>query len=63
MCVSGSPFPEDVDFNDTPSLGLKLINALVGQLKGSLTLEKRPVTRYRISIPLQNAGDGYRLDL
>lgn len=62
ISVSGSPFPEDVDFKNTPSLGLKLINALVGQLKGSLTLEKRPVTRYRVSIPLQNDGDGYRLD-
>ncbi|MFP4562949.1 MAG: sensor histidine kinase [Spirochaetia bacterium] len=62
ISVSGTPFPEDVDFENTPSLGLKLINALVGQLNGSLNLEKRPVTRYRISIPLQNSGDGYRLD-
>jgi two-component sensor histidine kinase len=34
----GVGFPEDLDFHNTPSLGLQLVNSLVKQLDGSIEL-------------------------
>jgi PAS domain S-box-containing protein len=34
----GVGFPSDLDFNNTPSLGLKLVNTLVNQLDGEIEL-------------------------
>jgi PAS domain S-box-containing protein len=45
----GVGFPEDVDFtNVESSLGLQLVNSLVGQLNGSIKLDKSHGTRFTI---------------
>ena len=48
---SGHPFPEDLDIKAVSSLGLILIQSLVQQLRGTLTLERNPNTRFIISFP------------
>lgn len=48
---SGHPFPEDLDIKSVSSLGLILIQNLVQQLRGSLTLDRNPATRFIISLP------------
>ena len=37
---NGLGFPENVDFRNTGSLGLQLVNILVEQLEGTIELEK-----------------------
>ncbi len=49
---SGRPFPEDVNLNTVSSLGLVLINNLVQQLHGSLSLKKNPHTCFTITFPV-----------
>ena len=48
---SGYPFPENVNIKSVSSLGLILIQNLVQQLRGSLTLDKNPNTRFTIKFP------------
>jgi two-component sensor histidine kinase len=45
---NGLGFPEDVDFNKTSTLGLKLVNNLVNQLDGEITLDKNHGTGFKI---------------
>jgi two-component sensor histidine kinase len=45
---NGVGFPPDVDFRDTPSLGLQLVNSLVTQLGGTLELHSNGGTEFRI---------------
>lgn len=49
---TGRPFPADVDFDTTASLGLQLIQSLVQQLRGTVQLTREPATRYTIVFPL-----------
>lgn len=49
---NGSPIPEDVDPNTVESLGLQMIQLLVGQLKGSMTIRKAPSPLFTITIPI-----------
>ncbi|HEX3034662.1 MAG TPA: PAS domain S-box protein [Thermodesulfobacteriota bacterium] len=44
----GIPFPENVDFRKTKSLGLQLVCALVDQLRGSIELVRSGGTEFRI---------------
>jgi two-component sensor histidine kinase len=44
----GIGFPEDIDFRNTESFGLQLINTLVNQLEGSIELDCRKGTAFRI---------------
>jgi len=44
----GVGLPEDIDFMNTPSLGLQLVNTLVEQINGSIELEKGVGTGFRI---------------
>jgi two-component sensor histidine kinase len=46
---NGVGFPEHVDFRNTPSLGLDLINSLVHQLDGSIDLDRRDGTTFTIT--------------
>ena len=39
----GVGFPDDVDFRDTESLGMQLVNNLVKQIDGTIELNVRPV--------------------
>jgi|GEM_PF-2868776 len=48
---NGYPFPEDLNIKTVSSLGLILIQNLVEQLRGSLTLERNPVTCFTITFP------------
>jgi PAS domain S-box-containing protein len=46
---NGVGFPSYLDFRDTETLGLQLVNLLVNQLHGEIELEKGPGTIFRIS--------------
>ena len=48
---NGKKFPEGIDFGTTHSLGLRLISSLVGQIDGTLELEREPHTRFTIHLP------------
>ena len=45
---NGKGFPEDVDFRNTESLGLQLVNALVNQIEGSIDLERGNGTKFTL---------------
>jgi len=46
---SGVGFPEDLDFRSTESLGLQIVTDLVEQLKGTIELDRRGGTKFKIS--------------
>jgi len=45
---NGVGFPKDVDFRNTPSLGLQLVNNLVSQLDGEIVLDASDGTKFSI---------------
>ena len=45
---NGIPFPESLDFRRAKSLGLQLVCALVGQLGGTIELDRSGGTEFRI---------------
>jgi PAS domain S-box-containing protein len=45
---NGIGFPEHVDFRQSPSLGLTLVNSLVEQLNGTIELDRREGTTFTI---------------
>lgn len=49
---SGAPFPEGIDLENGPGLGMQLVNGLVEQLGGSLRLVRSPHPEFTITIPL-----------
>ena len=51
---NGIGFPEDLDFHNTESLGLQVVNTLVEQLEGSIKLRRHPGTSFRITFPFKN---------
>jgi PAS domain S-box-containing protein len=46
---NGVGFPEALDFRNTASLGLQLVNTLVNQLNGRLELDRTGGTRFKIT--------------
>jgi two-component sensor histidine kinase len=50
---NGIGFPADLDFQNTGSLGLQLVNTLVGQLDGTIELQNGSGTAFKISFALQ----------
>jgi two-component sensor histidine kinase len=46
---NGIGLPEHVDFRNSPSLGLDLVNSLVQQLSGSVELDRRDGTAFKIT--------------
>jgi len=46
---NGIGFPEDLDFRNTDSLGLQLVNSLVEQIEGHLELKTNNGTEFDIS--------------
>jgi PAS domain S-box-containing protein len=46
---NGVGLPYDLDFRETETLGLQLVNLLVKQLRGEIELEKGPGTIFRIT--------------
>jgi len=57
----GIGFPADVDFKKTNSLGLQLVNNLVNQLDGEITLDRTHGTAYKITFKELNYKE--RLDI
>ncbi|HWQ48041.1 MAG TPA: PAS domain S-box protein [Methanosarcina sp.] len=45
---NGARFPEEVDFKNSKTLGLQLVNALVEQINGTIELEREHETKYTI---------------
>ena len=45
---NGIGFPEDIDFRNTVSLGMQLVNSLVNQLDGSIELDRSEGTSFTI---------------
>lgn len=46
---NGVGFPKDLDFRNTRSLGLQLVTTLTDQLKGTITLNNRNGTEFKIT--------------
>jgi len=46
---NGEGFPEDLDFRNTESLGMQLVNSLVEQLDGTIELDKSQGTKFIIT--------------
>ncbi len=51
-----NPFPEDKGLENPQTLGLRLVTTLVTQLGGTVDLQKKPMTLFSISFPVEN-GD------
>jgi len=45
---NGIGFPKEINYKDTKSLGLQLVNTLVGQIEGTITKEDSDGTTFRI---------------
>lgn len=54
----GIGLPPDVDLSSAPTLGLQLVNMLVGQLDGMMHVDREQGTRFEIAFPalLQEGG-------
>lgn len=46
---NGIGLPDDIDFRNTDSLGLQLVNNLVGQIEGEITLDQSQGTEFKIT--------------
>lgn len=47
----GIGFPPDIDFNNTPSLGLKVVNVLVDQIDGEIKMDSANGTVFAVIFP------------
>jgi two-component sensor histidine kinase len=45
----GIDFPEDIDLDNADTLGLRLVNALVEQLHGTICLERKGGAKFIIN--------------
>jgi PAS domain S-box-containing protein len=48
---NGIGFPEDLDYQNTDSLGLQLINSLTSQIDGEIELDRNKGTEFKIKFP------------
>ncbi len=48
---NGIGFPAEKDFRNTSSLGLRLVNVLTGQIRGTIELSRSEGTRFSITFP------------
>lgn len=53
---TGEPFPPDIDFEHSDTLGLSLLQALTRQLGGTIELQREPAVRYTIRFPADRAN-------
>jgi two-component sensor histidine kinase len=53
---NGIGFPAAVDFYNPRSLGLELVNLLVGQMNGAITLTVEEGTTFTITFPAVRKG-------
>ena len=54
---SGAPIPEEVDLEDPKTLGLRLVAALVAQLRATVDIRRAPTPQFRFLIPFPAHGD------
>jgi two-component sensor histidine kinase len=47
---NGLGFPRGLDFRDAKTLGLQLVNTLVNQLEGTIELDRRGGTTFKIAL-------------
>ncbi len=50
---NGKGFPEEIDFRETETLGLQLVNTLIEQLKGKIQLFRCEGTEFKLTLPLE----------
>jgi two-component sensor histidine kinase len=50
---NGKGFPENIDFKESETLGLQLVNTLIEQLNGSIELIRGKGTEFRMIFPLK----------
>lgn len=48
---SGRPFPEEIDFPNKDTMGLRLVSELVRQINGTIELQREPQTTFIIQFP------------
>lgn len=53
---NGVGFPAEIDFHDTTSLGLQIVNVLTGQIHGTIELVRGAGTKFRITFPGTSNG-------
>lgn len=53
----GVGVPAGVDYTETPSLGLQLVNSLVFQLMGTITMSRERGTTFTITFPVESDGE------
>lgn len=53
----GVGFPEDIDFNNTDSLGLRIVNSLTEQIDGKLILDRTKGSKFIIKFKEENFKD------
>jgi PAS domain S-box-containing protein len=58
MQDNGVGIPADLDWNNSPTLGLRLVNILVAQLKGKIDLDRTAGTKFVITIPVPEKATG-----
>jgi two-component sensor histidine kinase len=49
---SGIGFPSDIDYRNTNSLGMQLLNTLATQLDGTVDLDRAGGTKFTIKFPV-----------
>lgn len=49
---NGKGIPEDLDFDRSETLGVQLVSLLAGQLRGTMTVQRRDPTRFVVRFPL-----------
>ncbi len=48
---NGTGFPADVDFRNTKTLGLELVNLLAGQMGGTIDMQVDAGTTWTVAFP------------
>jgi len=49
---TGHEFPQSIDLENTTSLGLQLVNALIEELEGTLQLQRTPTPEFTLRFPI-----------
>jgi two-component sensor histidine kinase len=57
---NGVGFPKGIDFKQMESLGLRLVNTLVDQLKGTIELDNEGGTKFKIEFRAPEELKGLR---
>jgi two-component sensor histidine kinase len=46
-------FPDGLDFRNTQTLGMQLVNTLTAQINGTIALDRKNGTAFSITFPLE----------